>query len=93
MRIRNLARRLSIDCGSGFWGLGLVEPIDDFRDEHPCVNEDLMDFLAEEMIRGDFNIKEFLRMVLYSETYQREATDYELTSGELYLFPRSTVGG
>lgn len=74
-----------------FLGVGLVEPIDDFRDEHPCVNEDLMEFLSQEMIRGDFNIKEFLRMVLYSETYQRQSSDYSLTSGEPYYFPGPVV--
>ena len=31
-------------------GVGMVEPIDDFRDEHPCVNEPLMEFLSAEMI-------------------------------------------
>ncbi len=74
-----------------FLGVGLVEPIDDFRDEHPCVNDELMEFLSAELIRGDFNIKEFVRMVLYSETYQREASDYTITSGEPYYFPGPTV--
>ena len=74
-----------------FFGVGMVEPIDDFRDEHPCVNEKLMDFLCEEMVRSDFNLKEFMRIVLYSDTYQREASDYSLTSGEPYFFPGPTV--
>ena len=41
-----------------FLGVGLVEPIDDFRDEHPCVNEPLLDYLSEELIRRDFDLKE-----------------------------------
>ena len=47
-------------------GVGMVEPIDDFRDEHPCVNEELMDLLCDELIRSDFDLKELMRMVLYS---------------------------
>ena len=78
-----------------FWkrltGVGLVEPIDDFRDEHPCVNEPLMDYLCRELVRSDFNLKELMRMILYSDTYQRKASDYSLTSGEPYYFQGPTV--
>ena len=35
----------------------MVEPIDDFRDEHPCVNEPLLDYLSAELIRNDFDLK------------------------------------
>ncbi len=72
-------------------GVGMVEPIDDFRDEHPCVNEELMDLLCDELIRSDFDLKELMRLVLYSDTYQRQASDYELTSGKTYLFPGPIV--
>ncbi len=74
-----------------FLGVGMVEPIDDFRDEHPCVNPQLMDFLGKELIRSDFNLKEITRLILYSETYQREASDYTLTSGDPYYFPGPVV--
>ena len=70
-----------------FMGVGMVEPIDDFRDEHPCVNDELMDFLCKELIRSDFNLKELMRTILYSESYQRNSSDYSLTSGEPYFFP------
>ena len=30
-------------------------------------------------------------MILYSKTYQREASDYEITSGKMYYFPGPTV--
>jgi len=74
-----------------FMGIGLVEPIDDFRDEHPCVNEPLMEFLSDEVVRNDFDLKQFVRMILYSKTYQRESSDYDITSGEPYYFPGPTV--
>lgn len=74
-----------------FLGIGLVEPIDDFRDEHPCVNEPLLDFLSDELVRNDYDLKEFMRMILYSRTYQRDANDYDITSGEPYYFPGPTV--
>jgi len=74
-----------------FLGVGFVEPIDDFRDEHPCVNERAMEFLGEQLVRYDFDLKELIRTILYSRTYQRESTDYELTSGEMYYFPGPTL--
>ncbi|TWU60085.1 hypothetical protein Poly51_03590 [Rubripirellula tenax] len=84
---RTIANRL----WKRFLGVGLVEPIDDFRDENACVNEPLLDYLAEEVARSDFDIKEFMRMILYSKTYQHVSTDYELTSGEEYYFPGPVV--
>ena len=74
-----------------FWkrltGVGLVEPIDDFSDDHPCSNEKLMDYMAQQLVRSDFNLKELVRMICYSNTYQRVSTDYSVTSGKPYYFP------
>ena len=68
-------------------GVGLVEPIDDFNDSNPSVHPELLEFLSREMVRLDFDLKEFIRVILNSRTYQRESTAYELTSGEPYYFP------
>jgi hypothetical protein len=68
-------------------GIGLIEPIDDFRDDSDCANEKLLRFLSDNVARMDFDLKEFVRTILYSKTYQREASDYQLTSGEMYYFP------
>lgn len=70
-----------------FMGVGLVEPVDDFNDDHPCSNEPLMDFMAKELIRSDFNLQELVRMICYSNSYQRVSTDYSVTSGKPYYFP------
>ena len=74
-----------------FLGIGFVEPIDDFRDEHPCTNERAMDFLSEHLIRNNFDMKELIRTILYSRTYQRESSDFEITSGDQYFFPGPTL--
>jgi len=74
-----------------FMGVGFVEPIDDFRDENPCVNEPAMQYLSDELVRSGFDLKDLIRIILYSRTYQREATDYDVTSGELYYFPGPTI--
>ncbi|QDV45976.1 hypothetical protein Enr13x_58800 [Stieleria neptunia] len=74
-----------------FMGVGFVEPIDDFRDEHPCVNEPAMEYLGKELVRSGFDLKDLIRIILYSRTYQSVASDYALTSGEPYYFPGPTI--
>ncbi len=74
-----------------FIGVGVIEPIDDFNEDNPCANEELLDLLSEQMVRGGFDQKQFIRAILYSDTYQHEASDYEVTSGELYYAPGPVV--
>ena len=84
---RTIANRL----WKRFMGVGLVEPIDDFQDIYPPSNEALMDFLSEEIVRNDFDLKEFMRSIFYSRTYQREASDYDPTSDDKYHYPGPAV--
>jgi len=50
-------------------------------------NPPLLKHLANEMVRVKFNLKEFLRIVYNTQTYQREATTADLAMGEPYYFP------
>lgn len=84
---RTIANRL----WKRLFGIGLIEPIDDFRDDTESVNEPLLRFLADELVRLDFDLKEWIRTVLYTKAYQREADDYQLTSGQPYFFPGPVV--
>jgi Protein of unknown function (DUF1553) len=43
--------------------------------------------LAAEMVRLKFDMKQFMRLLYNTQAYQREATSYELTDNEPYLFP------
>lgn len=68
-------------------GVGLIEPVDDLRPDSPCENPQLLEFLTQEMIRLDFNQKEFLRTLYYTKTYQRGSSDYDPSEAEFYHFP------
>ncbi len=68
-------------------GAGFIEPIDDMRDDSEIVNEAALNFLCAELVRLDFDLKELMRTILYSQTFQRESTDFQVTSGDLYYFP------
>ena len=54
-------------------GVGLIEPVDIITEETKAANPELMDFLTEQMVEMDFDLKQFLRSVYNSKTYQREA--------------------
>jgi hypothetical protein len=63
---RNLANR--------FWaytmGRGLVEPIDDMRSTNPPSNPELLDALAEELVRTRYDLRAFLKVIFLSKAYQ-----------------------
>lgn len=56
-----------------FLGLGLVEPVDDLRVTNPPTNGPLLDFLAQEFVRSGYDVKQLIRTIARSDTYQRSA--------------------
>lgn len=83
--------RFSLTMANRLWqkamGIGLIEPVDDMKDETKATNPELMEFLAKELVRLKFDLKEFQRIIYYSKTYQRAATYGELDPEKPYLFP------
>lgn len=69
------------------FGIGQIEPVDGMRDETLAENPALMDFLTAEMIRVQFDLKEYLRILLNTKAYQREATHAEVSLADAYHFP------
>ncbi len=68
-------------------GVGLIEPVDDMKDNSPCENPELLDFLTKELIRLKFDQKEFLRMLHYTKTYARVSSPYDPSKAEFYHYP------
>lgn len=56
---------------AAFFGIGLVNSIDDMRVSNPPSNPQLMDALADHLIAHDYDLKALMRLILNSETYQR----------------------
>ncbi len=69
------------------FGVGQIEPVDDMMDSTVAENPALMDFLESEMKRLGFDMKEYIRILMHTEVYQREASGTELVSEEQYHFP------
>lgn len=55
-----------------FWllGHGIVDPVDDFRPEHPPSNPSLLQYLSEQLITTNYDVKHLYRVILNSHTYQ-----------------------
>ncbi len=66
---RNLANRL----WAHFLGRGLVEPVDDVRATNPPTNPELLDALAKFLVESKFDVKQVIRAITASRTYQLSA--------------------
>ncbi|MEE2639776.1 MAG: DUF1549 domain-containing protein [Planctomycetota bacterium] len=69
------------------FGIGLIEPLDDMNDQTDAAIPELMTYLAAEMKRLKYDLKEFQRILFNTKIYQRESTfkplnptaDYDFT--------------
>jgi hypothetical protein len=52
-------------------GLGLIEPVDDWRDDDSPSHPELMDFLARELVTGGYDLRHLTGLILRSAAYQR----------------------
>ncbi|MCA8993104.1 MAG: DUF1553 domain-containing protein [Planctomycetaceae bacterium] len=53
-----------------FFGRGLIEPADDWENAE-CMHPELLDYLAQELVAHDYDLKYLSRVMLTSLTYQR----------------------
>src|SRR4030095_7068247 len=53
-----------------YLGLGLYEPVDDFREDSPPSHPELLDWLAYDFVKNGYDIKRTVRLILTSRTYQ-----------------------
>jgi hypothetical protein len=55
-----------------FWlqGRGIVHEADDIRPDNPPSNPELLNYLAEELVKADYDLKHVFRLIVNSSTYQ-----------------------
>lgn len=58
---------------ANFFGVGLVEAVDDLRMTNPASNEKLLSAAAAHLAEHKFNLKALMTTILQSETYQRSS--------------------
>ena len=60
-----------------FTGVGIVEPVDDIRVSNPASNPQLLKTLGEKLTSYEFDIKQLVRDICNSQTYQRTTAPNE----------------
>ena len=58
---------------AAYFGVGLVEEVDDLRVSNPASNEALLQAAADHLVGNDFDLKSLMRAILNSQTYQRSS--------------------
>lgn len=58
---------------ANFFGVGLVEAVDDLRLTNPASNEVLLATVARYVVENDYDLKELMRAILKSAAYQRSS--------------------
>jgi len=71
-----------------FFGRGLVDPEDDMRDTNPPTHPELLDALAAHFVAGGFDLKDLVRTLARSTTYQLSAEPNQHNVRDRHQFSR-----
>lgn len=82
------ARSITNRVWANFMGVGLVEMIDDMRLTNPPSNPELLDALAEHLVENNFDLKQLMRTILQSATYQRTSAIVPGNEGDERFYSR-----
>ncbi len=74
-----------------FMGVGIVEPIDDFRVSNPASNSELLEALGKHFTDTKYNLKALVRDICNSQTYQRSTRRNESNMGDERNFAHALV--
>lgn len=82
------ARAAANRIWANFFGVGIVEPVDDLRLTNPPSNARLMRETAQYLVDHDFDLKALMRAILQSETYQRTSLPLAENAADRRFFSR-----
>lgn len=71
---------------AAYFGIGIVNPVDDLRASNPPSNPALMDYLCEELVASKYDLKQLMRSIMNSQTYQRSSVTTELNQADRKYF-------
>ena len=73
---------------ANFFGVGLVEKVDDLRITNPASNEKLLSAAAKSLADQKFDLKALMRAILQSETYQRSSESLPENAADTRFYSR-----
>lgn len=74
-----------------YFGIGIVQPVDDFSLANPPSNDKLLDALAKEFIDRKFDIRHIEKVILMSRTYQLSSRANETNKLDKINYARSYI--
>jgi hypothetical protein len=74
-----------------FMGIGIVEPVDDFRVSNPASNPELLEALGKHFTDTKYDLKALVRDICNSRTYQRATQRNESNAGDDRNFSHALV--
>ena len=85
------ARNVSNIVWAHFFGLGIVEPVDDVRVTNPPSNPELLDALSKKFVEYNFDVKRLVQDICTSRTYQLTTHTNESNASDTLNFSHATV--
>lgn len=82
---RNIANRI----WAHLMGRGIVEPVDDVRATNPPSHPELLDALADELVKNKYDVRSLIRTIMASNTYQRSSHPTDTNAGDEQNFSRA----
>lgn len=64
------AKAMANRVWSYFFGIGIIQPVDDIRASNPPSNAALLDALTEQFLASKFDLRDLMRTICNSRTYQ-----------------------
>jgi hypothetical protein len=76
---------------SHFYGVGIIDPVDDVRVSNPASNPELLDALAKNLQDYNYDFKQLVRDICNSATYQRTTQANPTNESDLTNFAKSRI--
>lgn len=67
-------------------GVGVIEPVDDLRDDTVAANPELMEYLERLMVELDYDLKQFQRVLFNTQAFQRQSSRQDRDLDKAYRF-------
>jgi len=80
------AKAIANRLWSYFFGMGIIDPVDDIRASNPPVNPALLEALTNDLIAHNFDLQHLMRTIVKSRTYQASFVANEWNAGDVTNF-------
>ncbi len=73
------------------FGRGIVDPLDDFRASNPPSHPELLEALAADLVNHGFDLRQLIRVIMNSRTYQLASTPNDTNEADDSNFSHSVI--